>query len=66
MLVPLATYILVANPATYQATRSILGGWVANPDGAAKLGGLVLHAFVFVFLVQLLMRLLPGKSYAKR
>jgi hypothetical protein len=39
--------------------RSVAGSWVATPEGTAKLGGLVLHAIVFVLLVSLLMRLFP-------
>ena len=46
-LIPMATYVLVANPATYKFVRGILGNWVANADGVATLAGLVLHAFVY-------------------
>ena len=48
-LIPMATYVLVANPATYKFVRGILGNWVASADGVATLAGLVLHAFVYVF-----------------
>jgi hypothetical protein len=61
----MATYVLVANPATYKFVRGILGNWVASADGVATLAGLVLHAFVYVFLTGLvLMFFLPrGSSY---
>jgi len=64
-LIPMATYVLVANPATYKFVRGILGNWVASADGAATLAGLVLHAFVYVFLTGLvLMFFMPrGSSY---
>lgn len=62
----MATYVLVANPATYKFVRGILGNWVASADGVATLAGLVLHAFVYVFLTGLvLMFFLPrGSSYS--
>jgi hypothetical protein len=65
-LIPMATYVIVANPATYKFVRGILGNWVANADGVATLAGLVLHAFVYVFLTGLvLMMFMPrGSSYA--
>ena len=65
-LIPMATYVLVANPATYKFVRGILGNWVASADGVGTLAGLVLHAFVYVFLTGLvLMMFMPrGSSYA--
>jgi hypothetical protein len=65
-LIPMATYVLVANPATYKFVRGILGNWVASADGVATLAGLVLHAFVYVFLTGLiLMMFMPrGSGYA--
>jgi hypothetical protein len=65
-LIPMATYVLVANPATYKFVRGILGNWVASADGVATIAGLVLHAFVYVFLTGLvLMMFMPrGSSYA--
>jgi hypothetical protein len=62
----MATYVIVANPATYKFVRGILGNWVASADGVATLAGLVLHAFVYVFLTGLvLMMFMPrGSSYA--
>jgi hypothetical protein len=58
-LLPAIAYMIVASPETYKLVRSIAGSWVATPEGTAKLGGLVLHAIVFVLLVTLLMRLFP-------
>jgi hypothetical protein len=62
----MATYVLVANPATYKFVRGILGNWVANADGVATLAGLVLHAFVYVLLTGfVLMLFMPrGSGYA--
>lgn len=64
-LIPMATYVLVANPATYKFVRGILGNWVASADGVATLAGLVLHAFVYVLLTGLvLMLFMPrGSGY---
>jgi hypothetical protein len=53
--------MLVASPAAYKTVRSVAGNWVATPEGTAKLGGLVLHAIVFILLVGLLMRLFPAR-----
>ena len=64
-LTPILACVLVANPKTYEMTRSVLGSWVASQDGLAKTGGLILHAIVFILLVSLLMRLLGGVSYAR-
>lgn len=62
-LIPMATYVLVAHPATYKFVRRFLGNWVANADGVATLPGLVLHAFVYVFLTGLvLMLFMPRMS----
>ena len=65
-LTPAVAYFLVANPKTYELTRSVLGSWVATQDGVAKTGGLILHAIVFVLLVSLLMRLLRNVSYMEK
>lgn len=65
MLIKALAFMAVSHPATYQLTRSILGPWVATPEGLPKLGGLVLHAIVFVLLLRLVWMLLARKSYAK-
>ena len=56
-LLPLVAFMLVSHPETYKLVRSVAGAWVATPEGLPKLGGLVLHAVVFVLLVSFLMRL---------
>jgi hypothetical protein len=60
-IVPAVLYALVANPATYQATRKVFGGWVATYEGTAKFGGLILHAIVFILLATLAMRYFPSR-----
>jgi hypothetical protein len=60
-IVPAVLYALVANPATYQATRKVFGSWVATSEGTAKFGGLILHAIVFILLASLAMRYFPGR-----
>jgi len=60
-IVPAVLYALVASPATYQATRNVFGSWVATYEGTAKLGGLILHAIVFILLATLAMRYFPSK-----
>lgn len=61
-IVPAVLYALVANPSTYQATRNILGSWVATSEGTAKMGGLILHAIVFIVLATVAMRLFSNKE----
>ena len=69
-VIPFLAYIAVAHPATYKATRGVLGSWVASADGLATTKGVAMHAVVFVLLATLLMRLLvplssgyePGRS----
>jgi hypothetical protein len=60
-VIPAVLYALVASPATYQATRGVFGSWVASSEGTARIGGLILHAIVFIVLVTLAMRLFPSK-----
>jgi high-affinity K+ transport system ATPase subunit B len=60
-IVPAVLYAVVASPATYQTTRNVLGSWVATSEGTAKLGGLILHALVFILLASLAMRYFPAK-----
>lgn len=61
-LIPALAFMIVASPMTYQTVRSVAGNWVATADGTAKIGGLILHAIVFVLLVSLLMRLFPVRE----
>ena len=59
MLIPLLTFVVVANPMTFRTTRSIFGDWIASPEGLATIPGLILHALVFLFLVKILS---PGRA----
>ena len=61
-LLTVASFVAVSHPATYKATSKLLGSWIASPEGLPKMGGLVLHAVVFIFLVGLLMTLLFKKK----
>ena len=61
-LIPALAFMLVASPETFKLVRSVAGSWVATPEGTAKLGGLALHAVVFVLLVTFLMRLFPVRE----
>lgn len=63
LLVTILTYVAVGHPATYKATSGMLGSWVASSDGLPKVGGLFLHAVVFILLAGLLLTfLMPRKS----
>lgn len=65
MLAKLLAFIAVSHPATYRATRGILGSWVATQEGLPKTAGLLLHAVVFLFVLRLIYMLLARISYAK-
>ena len=65
MLINALTFIAVSHPATYRATRGVLGSWVATQEGLPKMGGLVLHAIVFLLVLQLLWTLMRRSSYMK-
>jgi hypothetical protein len=43
----------------------VLGGWVATGEGVPKLGGLLLHALVFVILTHFLWRFFYGPKTAR-
>lgn len=60
--IPFVAYLIVANPATYKAVRSVAGSWVASSEGLPTLAGLALHAVVLVLLVTVVMRFVPNKS----
>ena len=66
MLLKAATFIIVSHPATYKLTRSVLGSWVASPEGLPKNMGLLLHAIVFVLVLRLLWTLMSRASYYRR
>lgn len=56
LLILLIAFLIAANPATYRATRGVLGSWVASQEGTARMGGLLLHAVVFIALVMIMKR----------
>ena len=61
--IPVASFVAVSHPATYKTTSKFLGNWVASSDGVPKVGGLILHAIVFLFVIGLLYALFrPRKS----
>jgi hypothetical protein len=66
MLIKALAFIAVSHPATYRATRGVLGSWVATQEGLPKMGGLVLHAIVFLLVLQLLWTLMRRASYMKK
>jgi hypothetical protein len=61
-VIPAVLYAVVASPAAYKATSGVLGSWVASPAGCANIGGLILHAIVFILLATLAMNLFPKKA----
>jgi hypothetical protein len=61
-VIPALAFIAVSSPATYKATAGLLGKWVADAEGLPKMGGLILHAIVFIVLVTVLMRLIGRSS----
>jgi len=63
IIIPMAAFIAISNPATYKTVRSLAGNWVSSTEGLPTTAGLVLHAIVFVMLVSFLMKLFaPRKS----
>jgi hypothetical protein len=50
-------FFLIANPATFQVMRGILGSWVASDGGCPTGPGLVLHAIVYGLVTFLIMKL---------
>jgi hypothetical protein len=65
MLLKALAFIAVSHPATYQVTRGLLGSWVATQEGLPKMGGLVLHAIVFLLVLNLLYMLMRRMSYSR-
>jgi hypothetical protein len=61
-ILSIVLFALVASPSTYKLTRSVAGDWVATSEGTAKIGGLILHAFVFAFLLHLVWRMIKSKK----
>ena len=52
-------FMLLAAPVAFQAVRSVLGGWIATTEGLPKIGGLAVHALVFMVLSTLIWRYMP-------
>jgi hypothetical protein len=55
-ILPMALFMVFASPETFKAVRGVAGDWVASSYGVATLGGLFLHALIFVTVVGYLMR----------
>lgn len=55
-------FMLLASSMAFQAVRAVLGGWIATAEGLPKLGGLFVHALVFMVLSTLIWRLPFGYS----
>lgn len=52
-----ALFYIIANPETFKFVSSIFGKWVANEAGCPSMGGLLLHAVVFLLITWALMNL---------
>jgi hypothetical protein len=52
-------FMLLAAPVAFQAVRAVLGGWIATAEGMPKVGGLAVHALVFMVLSTLIWRYVP-------
>ena len=52
-------FMLLAAPVAFQAVRAVLGGWIATAEGLPKVGGLAVHAVVFMVLSTLIWRYAP-------
>lgn len=61
-IIPFLTFALLASPQAFLLVRSVAGGWVATADGLPKVGGLLLHALVFVLLTHFLWKLVYGQK----
>ena len=59
-IIPFLMFALLASPQAFLLVRSVAGGWVATTDGLPKVGGLLLHALVFVLLTHFLWQLVYG------
>jgi hypothetical protein len=52
-------FMILASPMAFQAVRAVLGGWIATAEGLPKVGGLAVHAVVFMVLSTLIWRYVP-------
>ena len=55
-------FMLLASSVAFQAVRSMLGGWIASAEGLPKIGGLFVHALVFLVLSTMIWRMPFGAS----
>ena len=55
-------FMLLASSVAFQAVRSVLGGWIASAEGLPKVGGLAVHALVFLVLSTMIWRMPFGAS----
>lgn len=61
-LAPVLAFVLVSSPETYKLTSGYLGDWVSNATGRPQIGGLVLHALVFLLVLMLIKKFIPQIS----
>jgi hypothetical protein len=57
-LIVILTFAAISSPSTYKATSGLVGRWIASPEGLPKMGGLLLHGFVFLIVLGLVFRLI--------
>lgn len=60
MILKIVLFMLLASPASFKATRGLLGNWIAGSEGLATVPGLLLHAIVFSGLLTLIWRRVSG------
>ena len=64
-IIPFVAFLAFASPQSFQLTSKLLGSWIASGEGVPKVGGLLLHALVFIIVTHLLWRLFFGPKTAK-
>ena len=64
-VIPFATFDVIASPQAFELTRKIAGGWIASGEGVPKVGGLLLHALVFILVTHFLWRFFYGARTAR-
>jgi hypothetical protein len=55
-------FMILASSQAFQAVRSVAGGWIATAEGLPKIGGLFVHALVFMVLSTMIWRYVPFGS----
>jgi hypothetical protein len=68
-ILPMIVFLVVANPKLFVLVRSVLGKWVASPEGLPTMAGLLLHSIVFVLLMHFLWKIVYGSktsNYSRR